>query len=107
MNMTTGHDARGAQSGIIAFPLSGRTNLIRRCAVELEAVHGEAAVTYWRTACRNLADDLVTLGCDENDIHHQVMDFQTEVQLEMMRRYSERLEAGADADPEEGHRAST
>lgn len=107
MSMKAGQDAREMHGAIIAFPLSGRTNLIRRCAAELEAVHGEAAVAYWRTACRSLADDLGALGCDEDDIHHQVMDFQTEVQLEMMRRYTERLEAGADTDPEAGHRART
>lgn len=107
MNMKAGRDARETHGGIIAFPLSGRTNLIRRCAAELEAIHGEAAVTYWRTACRALAGDLATLGCDEDDIHHQVMDFQTEVQLEMMRRYTERLEAGVEKSTEAGHRART
>jgi hypothetical protein len=84
--------------GIIAFPLSARTSLIRRCAAELEAVHGEAAVAYWRSACRALADDLARVGSDEDDIHFQVMDFQTEVQLEMMRRYTERLESDTAAE---------
>ena len=90
---------------IVAFPLFGRTSLIRRCAAELEALHGDPAVDYWRAACRALAADLAALGGDETDIHHQVMDFQTEVQLEMMRRYTERLECDSDADA--GHRART
>ena len=76
---------------VVAFPLSGRTATVRRCASELEDIHGEAAVSYWRTECRSLADSIVKLGCDEDDIREQVMAFQTEVQVEMMRRYSDRL----------------
>lgn len=93
------------QGEVVAFPLSGRTALIRRCAAELEVIHGDAAVTYWKAACRRLAADLAALGCDDTDIHHQVMDFQTEVQLEMMRRYTERLEDGDDTD--QGQRIRT
>jgi hypothetical protein len=79
---------------VVAFPLSGRRGTIRRCARELENIHGEAATRYWRTECRALADSLAQLGCSEDDIHVQVMAFQTEVQLEMMKRYTERLDTG-------------
>lgn len=76
---------------VVAFPLSSRTATIRRCASELETVHGEAAVAYWRTECRALAENLAKLNCSDEDIRQQVMAFQTEVQVEMMRRYSDRL----------------
>lgn len=83
---------------VVAFPLSGRTATIRRCARELEAIHGDAAVSYWRTECRTLAASLANLGCGEDDIREQVMAFQTEVQVEMMRRYSDRLAEQAAVD---------
>ncbi len=76
---------------VVAFPLSGRTATIRRCASELEAIHGQAATDYWKTECRALAEHLGRLGCSDEDIRQQVMAFQTEVQVEMMRRYSDRL----------------
>ncbi|MDQ0322121.1 hypothetical protein QO002_004327 [Pararhizobium capsulatum DSM 1112] len=76
---------------VVAFPLSGRKATIRRCARELENVHGDAAVTYWRSECRVLAESLTALGCSEDDVHQQVLTFQTEVQVEMMRRYSDRM----------------
>ena len=84
-------ETMAADEKVVAFPLSGRTATIRRCARELENIHGEAAVGYWRTECRALADSLAQVGCDEDDIREQVMAFQTEVQVEMMRRYSDRL----------------
>lgn len=81
---------------IVAFPFAGRRAAIRQAAAELEGVHGEAAVLHWRVACRTIAEDLRALGCDEQEIHVQVMDFQAEVQLEMMRRYLDRKD-GAEA----------
>ena len=82
---------------VVAFPLSGQVGTIRRCAAELENIHGEDALHYWKTECRALADQLKQRGCDDEDIRQQVMAFQTEVQVEMMRRYSDRLAAEADS----------
>jgi len=84
-------ETMGDAEKVVAFPLSGRTATIRRCASELENVHGEAAVNYWRSECRALAESLAKLNCSDEDIHQQVIAFQTEVQVEMMRRYSDRL----------------
>ncbi|OLP59185.1 hypothetical protein BJF93_04585 [Xaviernesmea oryzae] len=78
-----------AGSPVMAFPLASRRAVVRRCAAELDAVQGDEALAYWRSTCRSLAADLAALGCDESDIHMQILDFQTEVQLEMMRRYRE------------------
>ena len=81
---------------VVPFPLAGQVNTIRRCAAELENVHGEAALQYWKTECRALAEKLRALGTEEEAIRQQVMAFQTEVQVEMMRRYSDRLAAEAE-----------
>jgi hypothetical protein len=80
---------------VVPFPLAGQVSLVRRCASELENIHGEAALQYWRTECRALAARLKTLGCADDAISQQVMAFQTEVHVEMMRRYSDRLAAEA------------
>jgi hypothetical protein len=80
---------------VVPFPLSGQASTIRRCARELEDVHGDEALRYWKTECRALAERLRNLGCSEDAIRSQVMAFQTEVQVEMMRRYSDRLAAEA------------
>ena len=84
-----------SEEQFVPFPLAGQVSLVRRCASELENVHGEAALQYWKTECRALAARLKTLGCTEEAISQQVMAFQTEVQVEMMRRYSDRLAAEA------------
>ena len=81
---------------VVPFPLAGQVNTVRRCASELENIHGDAALQYWKTECRALAEKLRALGCEEDAISQQVMAFQTEVQVEMMRRYSDRLAAEAD-----------
>ena len=78
-----------AGAPVMAFPLASRRGVVRRCAAELDAVHGDEAVAYWRGTCRSLAEDLTRLGCDEEDVRLQILDFQAEVQLEMMRRYRE------------------
>ncbi|MCV9967074.1 DUF6074 family protein [Pararhizobium sp. BT-229] len=80
---------------VVPFPLAGQVSTVRRCASELENIHGDAALQYWKSECRRLAERLKTLGCTQEAITQQVMAFQTEVQVEMMRRYSDRLAAEA------------
>ncbi|KQY43666.1 MULTISPECIES: DUF6074 family protein [Rhizobium/Agrobacterium group] len=80
---------------VVPFPLSGQASTIRRCARELENVHGEEALQYWKRECRALAERLSNLGVGEDAVRNQVLSFQTEVQVEMMRRYSDRLAAEA------------
>lgn len=80
---------------ILPFPLAGQVSAVRRCAAELETIHGEDALLYWKTECRSLAARLKKLGVADEAISRQVMAFQTEVQVEMMRRYSDRLAADA------------
>lgn len=74
----------------IPFPMARRTGIVRRCAAELEALHGEPALRYWRAECRKLADELAALGCDEAEMRLQVLDFQDEVQCELRRRHEAR-----------------
>ncbi|OAP39891.1 hypothetical protein AU381_10095 [Sinorhizobium glycinis] len=73
--------------GIVAFPLEARTGEIDRCARELDRIHGDAALQFWKAECRKLADELSQLGLRENEIRRQVLAFQMEVQAAMVRRY--------------------
>lgn len=74
----------------VPFPMARRTGIVRRCAAELEALHGEPALRYWRAECRKLAEELLALGCDEAEMRLQVLDFQDEVQAELGRRHQAR-----------------
>ncbi len=73
--------------GIVAFPLEARTGEIDRCARELDRVHGNAALQFWKAECRKLADELSQLGLREDEIRSQVLAFQAEVQAAMARCY--------------------
>ncbi|GEO86810.1 MULTISPECIES: DUF6074 family protein [Alphaproteobacteria] len=73
-----------AANAIAFFPLASRRDLVRRSAVELDNCHGSAAVDYWRSTCRALGAELLALGCPEEDMRAEIMDFQAAVQMELM-----------------------
>ena len=76
-------------SQVVAFPVTNRRAHIRRCAEILDGKHGAEANAYWRQECRQLANELLSIGCPEDDMRRQVMDFQNAVQMELMRRHQE------------------
>ncbi|EHS51576.1 hypothetical protein PDO_1834 [Rhizobium sp. PDO1-076] len=69
---------------IAFFPLANRTDLVRRSAVELDRLNGYAAVEFWKTTCRALGAELLSLGCPEDEMRVEIMDFQAAVQMELM-----------------------
>lgn len=73
-----------ATPSIAFFPLASRRDLVRRSAVELDTCHGPAAVDFWRTTCRALGAELLALGCPEEEMRAEIMDFQAAVQMELM-----------------------
>ncbi|MBW9114200.1 hypothetical protein JNB88_11160 [Rhizobium cauense] len=77
-------------SEIVLFPVASRAGDIERCAAELDRRHGEDAVSFWKTECRRLANELTSLGCSEDEVRNQVMTFQAEVQAELVRRHQVR-----------------
>lgn len=80
---------------VVPFPMARRLSTIRICAADLEDLHGDDAVRYWRRECRKLADELLALGCSEEDMREQVMAFQAEVQAELWQRHQSRVSTGA------------
>lgn len=76
---------RPVDNRIIPFPLWRRQSIIRRCAVELDRKSGKEATDYWCGECRRLADELLAQGFAEAEVRHQVLEFQDEVQFELMR----------------------
>ena len=82
--MKTDETPHAGRNTVVSFPLAGRSDLIRRSAIELDSKHGEEALLYWRAKCRALGAELLARGCSETDMRRQVMDFQAEVQAELM-----------------------
>jgi hypothetical protein len=79
---------------VVPFPVVRRLHAIRGAAAELEDLHGAEALQFWRRRCRALADELLACGCSEDEVRHQVMVFQDEVQAELQHRHLSRLSAG-------------
>jgi hypothetical protein len=77
-------------SEIVVFPIAARAGDIDRCATELDRLQGEDALRFWKTECRGLADALSSLGVEEAKVRQQVMNFQDEVQAELVRRHQSR-----------------
>lgn len=80
---------------VVPFPMARRLSTIRICAAELEDLHGDDAVKFWRRECRKLADELLALGCTEEEMRAEVMAFQAEVQAELWQRHQSRVSTGA------------
>lgn len=75
-----------SQAGpVVPFPAERRVAHIRRCADELDNLHGEDARLYWLRVCRELAEELRKLGSSENNARQAVLAFQDEVQQELFR----------------------
>ncbi|KPF42390.1 DUF6074 family protein [Rhizobium sp. G187] len=71
-------------STIAFFPLASRRDLVRRSAVELDKLNGHAAEQFWKATCRGLGQELLALGCPDDEMRAEVMDFQAAVQIELM-----------------------
>ncbi|OWV88757.1 hypothetical protein ATY75_19230 [Rhizobium sp. N122] len=71
---------------VIAFPSGTGTGTanIERCARELGRRHGADAIAFWRAECRRLADQLLAAGMSENDVGERVLQFQQDVQIELV-----------------------
>ncbi|MBD8554341.1 hypothetical protein IFT84_07350 [Rhizobium sp. CFBP 8762] len=89
MATDTAKQAESRDCRIVPFPLKNRAATVRQSAEILDTTHGEAALVFWRAQCRSLADELLALGCSEDDMREQVFNFQNEVQAELMRRHWE------------------
>jgi hypothetical protein len=83
---------------IVMFPVASRAGDIERCARELDDRHGVEAADYWKTECRRLASQLTAIGLSEDEMRHQVMLFQEEVQAELVRRHEARNAEAAAAE---------
>lgn len=80
------NDAMNGQTSpsIAFFPLASRRDLVRRSAVELDRLNGRTAAEFWKNTCRSLGHELLALGCPEDDMRAEIMDFQAAVQMELM-----------------------
>ncbi|ARO29873.1 hypothetical protein NXC14_CH01919 [Rhizobium sp. NXC14] len=82
---TTCRPAASSHEGkVIAFPSATGTANIERCARELGRRHGADAVEFWKAECRRLADQLLAAGMPESLVGQRVMEFQQDVQIELV-----------------------
>jgi hypothetical protein len=79
---------------IAFFPLANRRDLVRRSAIELDRLNGYAATEFWKTTCRGLGNELLALGCPEDEMRAEIMDFQAAVQIELMWLHREEAAQG-------------
>ena len=69
---------------LIVFPSGTGTANIERCARELGRRHGMDAIEFWKAECRRIADQLLAAGVPESEVGEQVMQFQQDVQAELV-----------------------
>ena len=65
-----------------------RRHLVRRSAVELDKLNGRSADAYWKKTCRTLGQELLSLGCPEETMRAEVLEFQNAVQWELVWLHS-------------------
>lgn len=75
---------------VICFPAHRQRSEIKRCAGNLDRLHGEAASRYWREEMRLLAARLSAIGMCEVEVSRQALLFTGAVMEEMQRAYAER-----------------
>ena len=93
---TTCRPAASHEGKVIAFPSATGTANVERCAPamtqeqvahcarELGRRHGAEAIEFWKAECRRLADQLLAAGMPESDVGQRVMEFQQDVQIELV-----------------------
>lgn len=77
-------------STIVCFPVHRQRSEIKRCASNLDNLHGEAASRYWREEMRRLGSRLSSIGMDEAEVSRQALLFTGAVMEELQRAYAER-----------------
>lgn len=75
---------------VICFPAHRQRSEIKRCAGNLDRLHGEAASRYWREEMRLLAARLSAIGMCDAEVSKQALHFTGAVMEEMQRAYAER-----------------
>ncbi|KQY51390.1 hypothetical protein ASD46_21755 [Rhizobium sp. Root491] len=75
---------------VICFPAHRQRSEIKRCAGNLDRLHGEAASRYWREEMRLLAARLTAIGMCGAEVSKQALLFTGAVMEEMQRAYAER-----------------
>lgn len=75
---------------VVCFPVHRQRSEIKRCAGNLDRLHGAAASRYWREEMRRLAARLSAIGMSEAEVSKQALLFTGAVMEEMQRAYAER-----------------
>ncbi|MBB2674891.1 UNVERIFIED_ORG: hypothetical protein GGE44_004473 [Rhizobium esperanzae] len=90
---TTRRPAISHEGKVIAFPSGTGIANIERCARELGRRHGAEAIEFWKSECRRLADQLLAAGMSESEVGQRVLEFQQDVQIELVLSHQKRAVA--------------
>ncbi|MDP9572635.1 UNVERIFIED_ORG: hypothetical protein J2W66_003128 [Agrobacterium larrymoorei] len=77
-------------SKIVCFPVHRQRSEIKRCAGNLDKLHGEAASRYWKEEMRLMAARISSIGMSEDEVSRQALLFTGAVMEELQRAYAER-----------------
>lgn len=75
---------------IVCFPVHRQRSEIKRCAGNLDKLHGEAASRYWKEEMRRLGSRMSSIGMDQAEVSKQALLFTGAVMEELQRAYAER-----------------
>lgn len=81
---------KARMSKVVCFPVHRQRSEIKRCAGNLDKLHGEAASRYWKAEMRLLASRLSSIGLDEAEVSRQALLFTGAVMEDLQRAYAER-----------------
>lgn len=70
---------------ILVYPPARAAAEVREVARQLDEVHGDAAMAYWRSVVANLDRRLSNLGLSRDKIELELRTFFVAVQMEMLR----------------------
>jgi hypothetical protein len=79
-------------SKLIVFPIDRRVTMVRRAALELSALNGDVANTYWRKKAKALLQDLTGQGRSMDDARQEVLRFFEAVQVEFRKEMTAQRE---------------
>ncbi|MGV1789648.1 hypothetical protein GR212_11110 [Rhizobium lusitanum] len=74
---------------LLPFPADRRTSDVRRCAIALQQLHGEAANRFWRSEMASFASSLREQGVEDGEISRQAGLFMHAVQMELQLAYAD------------------
>jgi hypothetical protein len=72
---------------IVAFPAAARASEVQEAALVIKRLSSGEAEAWWKSRARRMAAELRAAGVDEDEVSHEVADFQSAVFFTLTRLY--------------------